>query len=238
MTVKITILYDNRCDNCALQEGWGFSAFIEYDGLRILFDTGGEAEALVSNVDKMSLPFKEVTHLLFSHRHWDHIAGFKEIIRKISPETELYVPRTFPWMLVRWGSSCLKKAKVVRSFETIAPNVYSLVLRGGFWLYEQALILKTSEGLGIITGCAHPGIIQILKAAREHLQTDISFVLGGFHQLFSPAEQSANIVKQFQMMKVQKVAPCHCSGDHLIRQFQEAYGSNFFKIGTGTILNF
>jgi 7,8-dihydropterin-6-yl-methyl-4-(beta-D-ribofuranosyl)aminobenzene 5'-phosphate synthase len=139
--------------------------------------------------------------------------------------------------LLRKGSSRLR-TKVVRSFEAIAPNIYSLVLRGGFWLYEQALVLKTAEGLGIITGCAHPGIIQIVKTAQQHLQAEISFVLGGFHQFSEPEERSADIVKQFQALNVQKAAPCHCSGDPLIRQFQEAYGSHFFKVGTGTVLTF
>lgn len=238
MTVKITILYDNRCDNSHLQEGWGFSALIEYDGSKILFDTGGDVSAFSSNIEKIQLSYKELTHLVFSHRHWDHIAGFKEIVKELNKNAALYVPKRFPWLLLKRAGSHLKKVKVVRSFEEIAPNIYSLVLKGGFWLYEQALILKTPKGLGIITGCAHPGIVQIVKAAQEHLQSNIYFVLGGFHQLFTPAKQSADIVKQFQVMNVEKVAPCHCSGDHLIRQFQDAFGSNFSKIGTGTILSF
>lgn len=238
MTVKITILYDNRCDNSHLQEGWGFSALVEYNELKILFDTGGDASAFSSNSEKMQLSYNKITHLLFSHWHWDHIAGSKEIIKKLDKDAILCVPKKFPWLFLRKASKHLKEIKVVRSFEEIAPNIYSLVLKGGFWLYEQVLILKTPKGLGIITGCAHPGIVQILKAAQEHLQSNIYFALGGFHQLYTPAKQSADIVKQFQELNVQRVAPCHCSGDHLIRQFQDAFGSNFSKIGTGTILNF
>lgn len=238
MAVKVTILYDNRCGNHTLQEGWGFSAFVEYENAKILFDTGGDPKAVFSNADKLSIPFDEISHLLFSHRHWDHVAGFNDVIERVNPATKLYVPRTFSWSLLKKGSSRLNKTKVVHAFEAIAPNIYSMVLRGGFWLYEQTLVLKTPDGLGIITRCAHPGIIQILKAAQKYLQEEISFVLGGFHQLFTPAEQTNSIVKQFQMMNVQKVAPCHCSGDHLIRQFQETYDSNFFKVGTGTIINF
>jgi 7,8-dihydropterin-6-yl-methyl-4-(beta-D-ribofuranosyl)aminobenzene 5'-phosphate synthase len=238
MTVKITILYDNRCGNSHFQEGWGFSAFIEHEGSKILFDTGGDLSSFSSNADKIPLSYQEITHLLFSHRHWDHITGFKEVVRKVSKETRLYVPRTFPWLLLRYGTAQLNKIKVVRSFERIAPNTYSLVLRGGWWLYEQALVLKTPQGLGIITGCAHPGIVNILTEAQRLLQTQISFVLGGFHNCFSSPERTKDVVKQFQELRVQKVAPCHCSGDHLIRQFQEAYGPNFFKVGTGSMLTF
>jgi 7,8-dihydropterin-6-yl-methyl-4-(beta-D-ribofuranosyl)aminobenzene 5'-phosphate synthase len=238
MSVKITILYDNRCDNCHLKEGWGFSALVEQEGSKMLFDTGGDADAFCANAQKIQLSYNSLTHLLFSHRHWDHIAGFKEIIKKVGKNTALYVPKTFPWLLIRNASSHLKQVTVVRSFKEIAPNIYSLVLKGGFWLYEQALILKTPEGLGIITGCAHPGILHILTTAKQYLKEEISFVLGGFHQFSAPAERSADIVKQFQELKVKKAAPCHCSGDRLIEQFREVYGTNFFKVGTGTVLNF
>ncbi len=237
MSIKITVLYDNRCDNCHLQEGWGFSALVENERNKILFDTGGDYQAFSSNVDKLKISYDDITHLLFSHRHWDHITGFKDVIEKIDSKALLYVPRTFPWTLRRQASSRLK-SKVVKSFEEIAPNAYSLVLKGGLFLYEQALILKTPEGLGIITGCAHPGIIHIIKSAQKHLPEPISFVMGGFHLLFQPGQYCRDIVKQFQTIGVQKVAPCHCSGDHLIRQFQDAYGSNFFKVGTGTVLTF
>jgi|SRR5579862_7564576 len=236
MPVKITIIYDNRCDKRHLQEGWGFSALIEYEGSKILFDTGGNAASFLSNAHSLQISLDQITHLAFSHRHWDHIAGFKDLISKVSHQTVLCVPKTFPWNLRRYASARLKKTQVIRSFESIAPDVYSLVLRGGFWLYEQALVLKTPQGLGIITGCAHPGIVEIVQAAKQHLQTEVYFVLGGFHLLYHSAERSADIVKEFQKLHVQKVAPCHCSGDHTIRQFQEAYGDNFIKVGTGTIL--
>ena len=216
MSVKITLLYDNHSDNCHFRDGWGFSALIEFEKCKILFDTGGDARIFSSNADNIQLIYNEITHLLFSHRHGDHIAGFKEVERRLGKEAELYVPKTFPGLRLKSSSFFLKKTKVVRGFETIAPNVYSLVLRGGFRLYEQALVLKTPQGLGIVTGCAHPGIIRVLTEVQKHIPADILFVLGGFHLYKSSEEYSANIVKQFQALRVQKVAPCHCSGDILL----------------------
>ena len=78
MTVKITVIYDNRCDKSHLKEGWGFSALIEYEGSKILFDTGGDSPAFLFNAHALQLPFDQITHLAFSHKHWDHIAGFKD----------------------------------------------------------------------------------------------------------------------------------------------------------------
>jgi 7,8-dihydropterin-6-yl-methyl-4-(beta-D-ribofuranosyl)aminobenzene 5'-phosphate synthase len=237
MSVTISVLYDNRCDNRHLQEGWGFSALIDFAGCKILFDTGGDPSAFTGNAEKMQVDFQKITHLLFSHRHWDHISGLKELTDKLSTNTALYVPKTFPWLLRKRASAKLKTT-VVKSIEQIAPDIYCMVLPGGFWLHEQVLVLQTPKGLGIITGCAHPGIIHILQQAQNRFKQNISFVLGGFHLLYQPAHQSADVIKAFQTLGVQKVAPCHCSGDHLIRQFQEAYGPEFYKIGTGSVLSF
>lgn len=236
MPIQITVLYDNHCDNCHLQEGWGFSALVKYEGMQILFDTGGDYDAFISNANKLQLSYHEISHLMFSHRHWDHVAGFKEIIKKIPEGTPLYVPRTFPWSLRRNAASCLK-TNIIDSFQEIAPNIYSLVLRGGFFLYEQVLIVKTAKGLCIITGCAHPGIVNIIKEAQKHLSAPIFFVMGGFHLLKKSEQYCRDVVHQFQALGVQNVGPCHCSGEYLIEEFQKAYGSNFFKIGTGTTLS-
>ncbi len=37
---QITILYDAFGNRSAMEKDWGYSAFIEYGGKRILFDTG------------------------------------------------------------------------------------------------------------------------------------------------------------------------------------------------------
>ena len=59
-------------------------------------------------------------------------------------------------------------------------GIYSLVLRESF-LSEQVLLFETEKGLVVITGCAHPGIVNILEAARKRLDKPIHLVLGGFH---------------------------------------------------------
>ena len=41
---RIIILYDAFGKSSPLKKDWGFSAFIEYNGKRILFDTGNNAD--------------------------------------------------------------------------------------------------------------------------------------------------------------------------------------------------
>jgi 7,8-dihydropterin-6-yl-methyl-4-(beta-D-ribofuranosyl)aminobenzene 5'-phosphate synthase len=62
----------------------------------------------------------------------------------------------------------------------ICEDVYSTGELGTF-IKEESLIIKTSKGLVVITGCAHPGIVNIVKRAKEMLKSDVYLVLGGFH---------------------------------------------------------
>jgi len=229
---KITILYDNCKENRELQEGWGFSALVETSHRKILFDTGNDRDAFFSNIEKLGIDCGEITDVVFSHKHSDHVAGCKEILEKMRQDCRVYLPKGFPSKRV---PSHLQIQKV-SDFQEIDDNLFSLVLKGGIFLYEQSLILQTEKGLIIMTGCAHPGITNILEAAQKRLKAPLYLVLGGFHLFRKNGRSVEGVVRQFQSLGVSKVAPCHCSGERAIKKFQEAYQHDFYTIGTGSVL--
>ena len=47
--------------------------------------------------------------------------------------------------------------------------------------YEQALIISTTEGLMVIAGSSHPGILEIVRRARTLMKQAVYYVPGGFH---------------------------------------------------------
>src|SRR2546422_8257696 len=49
---RVTILYDAFSDSKEMVKDWGFSALVEHDGKRILFDTGNNAEIFQRNVKR------------------------------------------------------------------------------------------------------------------------------------------------------------------------------------------
>ena len=55
---RITILYDAFGKSSQLKKDWGFSAFIEYNGKRILFDTGNNANTFGQNVKALGIDLK------------------------------------------------------------------------------------------------------------------------------------------------------------------------------------
>lgn len=234
----ITFLYDNHQGNPLLQEGWGLSLLVEFANKKILFDTGGSPEAFFANIEKMKIRLEEVTDVVFSHKHWDHRAGLKQVLEKLKAKTRVFLPKFFGGYFLKWQYPSLAFTRV-SSFQDIGTKVFSFVLRGSFLLYEQTLVLSTDNGLVLITGCAHPGIITILQETKKRFpSTPIYCVVGGFHLFSKDPQHLKDIVKEFQSFGVEKVAPCHCSGDYVRSQFQETYGKDFLPLGAGSVLRF
>ncbi|HEX2579969.1 MAG TPA: MBL fold metallo-hydrolase [Rhabdochlamydiaceae bacterium] len=232
--IMIKIIYDNCKANEGLQEGWGFSCLIDLGVRKILFDTGADSQAFFSNLQQLNVSCDEITDVVYSHKHSDHIAGLEEVVGKLKKDSRLFLPKKFPSKKI----PSTIRTEVVEDFKEIDSGVHSLVLKGGFFLYEQALVIETSKGLVVITGCAHPGIIRILQEAQKRRQHPIHLVLGGFH-LFRKKQSKINeIVDQFKALNVQIAAPCHCSGSLAIERFHQAFPDSFHKIGTGTVLTF
>lgn len=230
--IIIKIIYDNHKASENLEAGWGFSCLVDLGVRKILFDTGADSNAFFSNLQKLNISCDEITDVVYSHKHSDHIAGFEEVIAKLKENSRLFLPRNFPSKKI----PSTIYTEIIKDQKELDTGVYSLVLKGGFLLYEQALLIETQKGLVIITGCAHPGIIQILQEAQKRLKQPIHLVLGGFHLFRNKQSQIDEIVNQFKALKVQTAAPCHCAGNLAIKRFQQAFQDSFYEIGTGTVL--
>jgi 7,8-dihydropterin-6-yl-methyl-4-(beta-D-ribofuranosyl)aminobenzene 5'-phosphate synthase len=88
---RVTILYDAFSDNKAVTKDWGFSALVEHDGKRILFDTGNNPEIFEHNVKALNVDLTKLDFVIISHRHTDHASGLKYLL-KINPDVTIYVP--------------------------------------------------------------------------------------------------------------------------------------------------
>ncbi len=89
---RVTILYDAFGDKSGLTRDWGFSALIEYDGRRILFDTGNDGEIFAHNVRNLGIDLAKLDFVVISHRHGDHTAGLNYLLR-VNPHVRIYAPK-------------------------------------------------------------------------------------------------------------------------------------------------
>jgi len=87
---------------------------------------------------------------------------------------------------------------------------------------DQSLVLNTPEGLVVITGCGHAGIVNILTFAREQFPNEpVQAVIGGLH-LFAATDQqldwTADELKDF---KVANLIGAHCTGIEALYRIRE-----------------
>jgi 7,8-dihydropterin-6-yl-methyl-4-(beta-D-ribofuranosyl)aminobenzene 5'-phosphate synthase len=101
-------------------------------------------------------------------------------------------------------------------------------------IIEQSLIVETDSGLVVVTGCAHPGIIEIVRRAKQY--GDIYLAIGGFHLGGKSADEIETVIKMLKGLGVRKVAPCHCTGDLALRLFKAAFGADFIPAGVGAVI--
>ncbi len=235
--MQIKILYDNFSLNRKFKSGWGFSCLVDE---KILFDTGEDATALLKNMETMKADISQFEAVVISHDHWDHQGGLGGVLERNSKLKVYACPgfsRDFKDRVKSYGSRLIELDK----FSLIADNVYSTgeikgIYAGGN-MPEQSLVLKTSPGITIITGCAHPGIIKIIENVKENLPGNIHLVMGGFHLLKEDKKSIISIVNKFRQSGVARVAPSHCSGADAAAEFRKEYKENFIELKAGQAIN-
>ncbi len=234
-TITVTILYDNYLFSEGLKTDWGFSCLVQWKNENLLFDTGGpSSNILFENMNSLGLNPNDVNFIVLSHGHGDHTGGLIPFLNK-NNKVSVYLLASFPAEFVAkvegTGAKVIKVTEPARIFE----DIY-LTGEMGVQIKEQSLILDTDQGLIVITGCAHPGVVDILKRAKETHKKDIHLVLGGFHLRDKPEDELKKIISQFKELGILKVGATHCTGEKAIELFKQAYGENFVKLGVGRVV--
>ncbi|HUI61602.1 MAG TPA: MBL fold metallo-hydrolase [Steroidobacteraceae bacterium] len=89
---RVTVLYDAFGRETGLQRDWGYAAFVETAGKRILFDTGNNAEVLAQNTRAKGIDLSRLDFVVMSHRHGDHMGGMSYLLAQ-NPKVRIYAPK-------------------------------------------------------------------------------------------------------------------------------------------------
>lgn len=127
-----------------------------------------------------------------------------------------------------------------------APGLYQVSRSGEFGLDEvldeQALIIDVrDEGLVVMTGCAHAGVINTILRARAVVgDRPVSAVMGGFHLGFptTPPENVEKTIDALREMDVRKIMPMHCSGLKCHIGCSTQLADRYIQPAVGTVLRF
>jgi len=224
-TVEVAVVVDNYGFN-GYETTWGISVLVETgNNHTILFDTGPSPRILRENLAKLGYSLSDIDYVVISHEHHDHCGGL-EVFRNMG--LRVYVPLKASEALKDYVKSLGLTLIEVNDTLNIIDNVYVIgELYGPPW--EQALAVNVSgKGLVIIVGCAHPGILSIVKKACKDLHAKPYIVLGGFHLAGASESKIAKIASKLAEIVTYKIYPIHCSGDGFRRllenRFPEKYG--------------
>jgi 7,8-dihydropterin-6-yl-methyl-4-(beta-D-ribofuranosyl)aminobenzene 5'-phosphate synthase len=107
---------------------------------------------------------------------------------------------------------------------------------GTLELRELSLAINTPDGMVIVVGCSHPGIVKIVEAAST-INPRIHLVTGGLHLLVaSDSDIEAIVTALRNRFKVEYVAPGHCTGEPAFTALKRAFGNRYLYAGLGTTL--
>jgi len=227
---EVTIVFDNNVLVEGLASAWGFACVISGAEKTILFDTGG-SDILLSNMGKLNIKPESLDVVVLSHKHPDHTGGLISLLGR-SGNLSVYVPASFGKELKdRIRSFRVTVVEVAGPIE-ICRDVYSTGQIGTL-IKEQALVIRSSKGLVVVTGCAHPGIVKIVRAAKDLVKKEVLLVIGGFHLEWSSKSRIKKIISAFERLGVRYVAPTHCSGEKVRGLFCERFDGNYIHAGVG-----
>lgn len=246
--IACTILYNNISAADSIMADHGFSCLIESGDHSCLFDAGRLSDTFMHNVSKLRVDCSKINQVFVSHIHGDHMGGLFDILAKCN-KPPLYLPFSYPQFKDEpLGDRAESDFKAL--LERLKPLVSEIVrtkqsVRIGDKChstgmiedetYEHALIVSTPRGLVVITGCAHPGIVEMVTRAKELMKQDVYFVMGGFHLARTDSMQTHAIAQTLR--KITKyIGPCHCTGETAQGIFKDIFKDNYIDIQAGVSL--
>jgi len=243
--IVFTILYDNASAADSVIADHGFSCLIESGDHSCLFDAGRIPDKFMTNVGKLGVNCSRINQVVISHIHDDHMGGLFDILAKCN-KPALYLPFSYP-QLKNEPLGDQADSDFQALLDSLKPSVSEIIQKrepvkiGDKYYtsgtiedetYEHTLIVPTSAGLVVITGCAHPGILEVVKHARELMKQDVCFVFGGFHLVSMDSSQVRAIAQELRKL-IKYVGPCHCTGEKARGIFSDIFKEDYIKIQAG-----
>jgi len=216
---------------------WGVSFLIGDD---ILFDTFGDPGVFANNLRRFKVDLQKIKHVVLSHDHWDHISGLWHILagRK---DIAVYICPGFRQEIKERIAAFGVRLIEVEEFTAIKEGIFlSGQLKAAYSgeeIFEQVLVIKFLKSLALITGCAHPGIVNIVDRVQEHFVKErVYSILGGFHLKENTPAVNLGIIEKLRERGVRKIAPLHCTGKAATRLMLEKFGYGFMRVNEGDLL--
>ncbi len=222
---RIVVLVDNEPGE-GLRAEWGWSAYIETENWKALFDADTNPKILEHNVNALGINLSDLNFSVLSHHHGDHYGGF-EYVGRAKPGLKVYAPPGRIDYLKSWGLNPV----TIYEAESIAENAWLTgPIGSSIWgIQEQSFAFYVNgRGLIVVVGCSHPGADKLALKAREISgKEDIYMVIGGYH---SPSTRVLDNLARISRY----ICPAHCSGRRAKEYVRRKYPDQYCEVRTGS----
>lgn len=103
---------------------------------------------------------------------------------------------------------------------------------------DQSLFFDTEQGLVVILGCAHAGVVNTLRYLRDLTLRPIHAVLGGMHLVNAGPERVRRTVEDLKAIGPDWIGANHCTGSLARARLQLAFEDRFLECGAGDRIRF
>jgi len=259
--MTISILTDNLPGRHTEAEH-GLSFLVEHDGRKVLFDTG-QSDLFLRNAAAMGIDLDHLDSVVLSHGHFDHGGGLRYLesgdlichpgcfVKRYRKQDHSYIG------LKHSAEEMAAKYRLIRTSEPLAISDRMLFLgeipretgfeftktdfmlehgEDDFVKDDSALAMITDQGLFVITGCGHAGIVNTLEHARKVTGIpEIFGIMGGFH-LKHDDLQTKETIRYLRHHQVPHILPSHCTAGPALDLFYASFGRR--PVHTGDQLTF
>ena len=120
----------------------------------------------------------------------------------------------------------------VRIGETWQPDPYR---------DDLSLVLQTSQGLVVVCGCCHAGLLNTLTHIRRSFSQPLRAIIGGTHLADAGPEALDHVIAELRQRcegHVPDLYLNHCTGEHALAVLAQAFGERVHPCPAGTVLRF
>ncbi|MGD0299864.1 MAG: MBL fold metallo-hydrolase [Bryobacteraceae bacterium] len=256
---------------------WGFSAVVEADGHRILFDTGARPTTVLENAKELGVDLATITEVVLSHNHSDHTGGLMTLRRAMLQKNsaalaEAYTGKgIFAARRSGQGKPLEFMANTRRDYEASGGHFieydHPVEIWNGVWLTgpvprkyaernwsgkteiqtpegwkedtipeDMSLVINTGQGLVVVSGCGHAGIVNTLEYARSVVRNaPIHAAIGGFHLYQLDDEKLQWTAAKLREFGLGTFLGAHCTGIEAVYRMRELTGLDRKRCAVGAV---
>ncbi len=123
------------------------------------------------------------------------------------------------------------------SFEAMSTSLLDASKQPDRFSDEIAIYITQPEGLTVITGCAHRGLVNAIKHGQQVTGVErVHAVIGGSHLAGVGQAQKEQTYEFLQELNPDIIALSHCTGIKIQGELQSLFGDKFMAANVGSVI--